>query len=184
VHAEEVLAVLVFAATAVFVYVVMRRHPTPSRPELNDAPPKGIRRRLSRIMKSLAAGLRDIGGSRYFYESFSVSSILLVFQVLAFWLVMYGYGLQLTLWHGAAVLLIVHLGTAIPSAPSNIGTYQFFTVLGLTQFGIDKTLATGFSVVVFLILTIPLWLIGIFAFGHAGMSLRKIRTEMSLLRED
>jgi hypothetical protein len=54
----------------------------------------------------------------------------------------------------------------------------------LLQFGIEKTFATGFSVVVFLILTIPLWLIGPFAFGHAGMSLHKIRTEMPLLGED
>jgi hypothetical protein len=37
---------------------------------------------------------------------------------------------------------------------------------------------------VFLILTIPLWLIGPFAFGHADMSLHKIRTEMPLLGED
>jgi len=59
---------------------------------------------------------------------------------------MRAYGLGLSFWVGAAVFLILHFGTALPNAPSNVGTYQFFTVLGLTLFGIDKTTATGFSV--------------------------------------
>jgi hypothetical protein len=89
---------------------------------------------------------------------------------------MWAYGFRLTFWHGTAVLIILHLGTLVPSAPSNLGTYQFFTVVGLTQFGIEKTAATGFSVIVFVILTIPLWIIGIFAFGRAGLTLQQLRT--------
>jgi hypothetical protein len=70
-----------------------------------------------------------------------------------------------------------------PGAPSNVGTYQFFTVLGLLLFGVDKTVAGGFSVVVFLILTIPLWIIGLFAFGGAGLDLRTVRREAGDLRK-
>lgn len=87
-------------------------------------------------------------------------------------------GLQLSFWAGAVVLLIVHIGTAIPNAPSNVGTYQFFTVVGLQLFGIDKTLATGFSVVVFIVLTIPLWVLGLFAIARSGMTLSFIRNEV------
>jgi hypothetical protein len=65
-----------------------------------------------------------------------------------------------------------------------VGTYQFFTVLGLTQFAVDKTTATGFSVVVFLILTVPLWVIGILAFGRAGLSLHQVRAGMTLAGEE
>jgi uncharacterized membrane protein YbhN (UPF0104 family) len=110
-----------------------------------------------------------------------LSGFLLVLQILSFWLVMEAYGLSLSIWHGAAVFLIVHLGTMVPGAPSNIGTYQFFTVLGLMLFDTDKTVASGFSVVVFLILTIPLWIIGLFAFGRAGLSLRTVREEVASL---
>jgi hypothetical protein len=84
--------------------------------------------------------------------------------------------LSASIWEGAAVLLIVHFGTAIPNAPSNIGTYQFFTVLGLMLFGVDKTTATGFSVAVFVILTVPLWVIGFIAVSRTGMSFRDIRS--------
>ena len=105
----------------------------------------------------IADGMADIGLSRPFFGSFFSSSLILIFQILAFWLVMRAYGLQVSVWQGAAVHLIVHFGTAIPNAPSNAGTYQFFTVLGLSLFGVDKTTAAGFSVAVFIILTVPLW---------------------------
>ena len=79
---------------------------------------------------------------------------------------------------GAAVYLIVHLGTALPNAPANVGSYQFFTVLGLSLFGIEKTQATGFSVVVFILLTLPLWALGLAALSRTGMTLATIRADI------
>jgi hypothetical protein len=46
--------------------------------------------------------------------------------------------------------LFVRLGTAIPNPPANIGTFQFFCVLALSFFGVEKTVAAGFSIVYFL----------------------------------
>jgi hypothetical protein len=57
-----------------------------------------------------------------------------------------------------------------------VGTFQFFTVLGLTLFGADKTTAAGFSVAVFVILTVPLWAIGFWAVSRTGMTFREIRS--------
>lgn len=76
------------------------------------------------------------------------------------------------------MFLIVHLGTMLPNAPSNVGTYQFFTVLGLSLFGVDKTTAAGFSLVVFVLLTAPLLLAGFFALHQTGLTQRKIREDM------
>ena len=82
------------------------------------------------------------------------------------------------LFGGIAVFLIVHLGTALPSAPANIGTYQFFTVLGLTLLGVDKTSAAGFSLVVFALLSAPLWALGFWAFGRSGLTLFDVRARL------
>ena len=174
VDVEELLAVSVILALALFVYLVMRKQPD----QTGDGSQRGFRAGLLRITGRLASGIHVIGRSRYLYESLGVSCLLLLFQVLALWLVMWAYGFRLTFWHGMAAMIILHLGTLVPSAPSNLGTYQFFTVVGLTQFGIEKTAATGFSVVVFVILTIPLWIIGIFAFGRAGLTLKQLRADL------
>ncbi len=110
-----------------------------------------------------------------FWLAFLASSFILILQTMAFWFVMKAYALPFSFWIGAAVFLMVHLGTAIPNAPANVGTFQFFVVAGLTFFGLDKTTAAAFSVAVFLMLSIPLWLIGSIALGRTGLTLAHVR---------
>jgi uncharacterized protein (TIRG00374 family) len=184
VDAEEILGITALAGTALFIYLVFRKR---SGGAAESGGPVGRWRPvrwISGLLDKTTHGIRDIGRSRFLYSSFAVSLLLLVGQMLSYWLVMVAYGLPLSFWNGAAIFLIVHIGTAIPSAPSNVGTYQFFTVVGLTLFGIDKTLATSFSVVVFFILTIPLWAIGMLVFGRLGLSLKKVQTEIALLNKN
>ena len=82
-------------------------------------------RRLFSFLSRVAEEMRQLGTTRYFYYSLAVSSLILVLQILAFWLVMEAYGLHLSLWAGSAVLLILHLGTPLSpmrlpmSAPIN-----------------------------------------------------------------
>jgi glycosyltransferase 2 family protein len=174
VGAEETLAGIVITALVLFAFLVIRRPGPPG--ELRGT--FGFMGRLSKAVEALAAGVRDVGRSRFVYAAFWISSLVLALQILSFWFVMRACGLDFSFWHGAAVLLIVHLGTSIPSAPANLGTYQFFTVIMLTQFGVEKTTATGFSMVVFIILTIPLWVIGFYALVRAGVTLRQVRTDI------
>jgi uncharacterized protein (TIRG00374 family) len=179
VRAAEILGIIVLGGISLFVYLVLRQEKAVAKNQ--QGKPSGWKpfRLLTSLIDRLARGIRDIGISRYLFWGFLVSSLVLIFQIFSFWLVMWAYGLRLSLWIGAAILLIEHLGTAIPNAPSNLGTYQFFVVVGLALFGVDKTTATGFSVVVFIVLTLPLWLIGLVAVSRSGMTLKEIRQEIT-----
>jgi uncharacterized protein (TIRG00374 family) len=180
-HAADIFGAVVLAATVVFILLVVRKEKSlESRPAARRRLWKPLQM-LGSLIDRVAEGIRDIGTSRYFYFSLLASSLILICQILSFWSVMQAYGLHLSLWVGAAVFLILHFGTALPNAPSNIGTYQFFTVLGLTLFGVDKTTATGFSVAVFVILTVPLWIIGFSALALTGMRLEDIRSDIGRL---
>ena len=173
--AEKILGPLVLFLTVLFVYLIFFKKATLTE-EMSGAGSKWDPLRVfSSFLKRLAEGVQAIGNSRFFFTSFMVSLFILIFQIIALWLMMLAYGLPLSLWAGSVVLLILHLGTAIPNAPSNVGTYQFFTVVGLTLFGIDKTLAASFSVGAFLVLTIPLWAIGLISLWRTGMTLAAIR---------
>jgi uncharacterized protein (TIRG00374 family) len=179
--ATDIFGGVVLIAVAIFIVVIIRKQKTP---DLQPPACGGFWKPVSFIaslVARLAQGIRNIGTSRYFYLALFSSSLILICQILSFWLVMQAYGLHLSLWIGAAVFIIVHFGTALPNAPSNIGTYQFFTVLGLALFGIEKTTATGFSVAVFIILTVPLWIIGLAAIAETGMRLKDIRREIGEL---
>ncbi len=180
-EAGEALGVIVLLATALFIYLVLHRRKNAPPPSAEKSPSGKLFGRIKSFFSHLSEGLHAIGTSRFIYLGFVFSAFILVFQMLAFWAVMWAYGLKLSFWTGAAVLIVVHLGTALPNAPSNVGTYQFFCVVGLSTFGIDKTLATGFSVVVFVVLTIPLWVLGLLALSRTGMTLRDMRSDINKL---
>lgn len=181
IRAAHVLGVGMLLAAALLVALVIRNKRASAGP---SPPPERLWKPLrffATLLGRLAQGIGAIGTSRYFYYSLFSSPLIFVCQILAFWCVMEACGLGLPLWTGAAVFMILYFGTAIPNAPSNIGTYQFFTVLGLSLFGVEKTTAAGFSVAVFVILTAPLWVLGIAAIAGTGMRLKDIRNEIGSL---
>ncbi len=165
-RAEDIMGAVVLVVIGWFLYLILRRPPAvPSR------------WRPLRWLAKFSDGIQRIGRTRALYSALAVSLLMLALQALSFWLVMRGYGFGLSFWAGTAAYLVVRLGTAIPNAPANVGTYQFFTVVGLALFGVGKTAATGFSIVVFLVLTIPLWALGLVALSRSGTTLFALRRE-------
>ncbi|HVX66683.1 MAG TPA: lysylphosphatidylglycerol synthase transmembrane domain-containing protein, partial [Bryobacteraceae bacterium] len=145
-RAGDIVGALVMAAAALFAFMVLRKRAPRAEPK-----PESrfiLVRKVARLAGSLEAGLREIGRSRTLYVSFGVSAFVLGGQMTAFWLILRAYGIRLPFWTGVAAMLIVQLGTLIPNAPANVGTYQFFAVVGLELFGVDRNVATGFSLVV------------------------------------
>ncbi|MGH9971905.1 MAG: lysylphosphatidylglycerol synthase transmembrane domain-containing protein [Pyrinomonadaceae bacterium] len=182
-EAGDIFAVMVLIAIAAFIYLVLPQKASGDKAASEETGDWIVLWKVRTFLTSVAEGLRAIRAAKNLYLSFAVSNLFLALQILAFWLIMHAYGLKLSVWIGVVVFLIVHLGTAIPNAPANIGTYQFFTVVGLALFGVDKTLATGFSVVVFVLLTAPLWFIGFLALGRSGFSLTHIGEKMRLVKQ-
>lgn len=180
IEAGETFGAIIALIVALFIYLVLRR-PRP-RPQRRPAD-RGLSRwkplrAIARLFKRLSEGLREASRTKEFYMAFALSLPFLALQAITLWLIMLGYGLRLSVWVGVAVYVIVGLGTALPNTPANVGSYQFFTVLGLTLFGLDKTSATGFSLVAFTLLSLPLLLIGFLALSRSGMSLAAIRDEL------
>ena len=180
-RAEDIFGAALLAGTIVFVLVVVRKGKGERGAIPKRSRPWRPLRLVARIVERLADGLRQIGFSASFFAALFVSGLLLLFQILSLWFAMWGYGLQVSFWVGAAVALIVRLGTAVPNAPANVGSFQFFCVVGLTLFGIEKTLAAGFSIAAFVVLTIPLWALGSAALARSGMTLVSIRKDLKNL---
>ena len=177
-RAGDLLGLLILVATGLFLYVVLGGAGGQVA-KVQDDEIRSARTQPAIVawLAELRFGARRIGLRRETYVAFGLSLTLLAGQILAFWLVMRAYRLEVSLWVAAATLIVVHLGTAIPNAPGNVGTYQFFCVVGLMLFGVDKAVAGGFSVVVFVVLTVPLWLLGSLALARMGITLRVLRRE-------
>lgn len=180
--AGDVFGVITLAMVAAFLWLALGKPEAVLRWARRTTPHGGLVRALHRVAGRITEGLVELGTLRTLLPAGLFSLGILLFQALAFWLVIKSYRLPLGFAAGAAVYLVVHLGTAIPNAPANVGSFQFFTVLGLSLFGVDKTAAGGFSVVVFILLTLPLWTLGLLALARAGLTLQAIRADLRRVR--
>lgn len=83
----------------------------------------------------------------------------------------YAFGMHLSIFNAFAILSIIALGVMIPAAPGFIGTYHYACVLGLTSFGIAKSEALSYAVVLWFLQMIPPVLIGLLFLPFLKLSL-------------
>jgi len=70
-------------------------------------------------------------------------------SVITNYLVFLGFELVLP-WQAALFLLLVlMLGSAVPSSPGKVGVFHYLTVLGLIPFGVGKPVALGIALVLY-----------------------------------
>lgn len=126
-------------------------------------------------LQRLIDGLHAMGNARTMFGALGISAVYLVLQVFSVYWLMVGYNLGLSFWAASAVLIITRLGTAVPNTPGNVGSFQVFCVLALGLFDVDKSTAAGFSLVLFLTLTLPLLIGGFVAVALTGLKLGDLR---------
>ncbi len=137
----------------------------------------GPRRLPGRLMGALL-GLHAMGTAPSFYTAVLASLLMPFCQVLGLWAMMQAYGLQLPFLAAIVVLLVINLGVSLPNAPANVGSYQFFCVLGLSVFQVEKNTATSFSFFAFLALTVPFIFLGFAGLVSSGLSLKSMREKV------
>lgn len=135
------------------------------------------RSRWAGMLRHVVDGTHAMGNSSSFAASFVLSLVYLLLQVLPVYALVRGYGLDVTLAQSAAVLVVLRLGTVIPQAPGNVGSFQALTILGLQLFGVDRSSSTGFATLLFLVVTVPLWMAGFVALLATRMRLGDIHRE-------
>ncbi|MFZ3217567.1 MAG: lysylphosphatidylglycerol synthase transmembrane domain-containing protein [Candidatus Acidiferrales bacterium] len=140
----------------------------------------GPRRLPGKLMRALL-GLHAMGTAPSFYAAVFASLLMPGCQVLGLWAMMKAYGLNLPFLAALVVLLIINLGVSLPNAPANVGSYQFFCVLGLSVFNVEKTTATSFSFFAFLALTVPFIFLGFAGLVRSGLSLKSMREKVKRL---
>jgi uncharacterized protein (TIRG00374 family) len=120
------------------------------------------KQRWEKVLRNFTAGLEGCTNGKQIIWSTLLS--------LAHWLVISGYyyllfqacGLQLPFVAAIAMVVIISIGITLPAAPGFVGSFQYFTVIGLSLFSVPKEVALGFSLVAHAGQFIPVTLIGLF----------------------
>jgi glycosyltransferase 2 family protein len=173
-HLADGLGIAVLALLGVFValiiYIELRFAGDPRRMS-------GGKRVPGKLMSALI-GLHVMGTSPSFYPAVFMSLLMPFCQALALWAMMRSYRTGLPLLAAVVVLLVINLGVSLPNAPANVGSYQFFCVLGLGFFLIEKNTAKSFSFFAWWWLTLPVAILGLYAALRSGLSLRSLREQV------
>jgi uncharacterized protein (TIRG00374 family) len=177
IEAGDLFGLAIIVLTAVLVFILVRRSRQGGEARPGQTGRGAWPARIAGTLRSLADGLRSIGLSRLSAGAFALSFLLVLLQAVSLWLLLRAYGLPLSFWVGAAVFLIIRFGTVLPGAPGNLGLYQLSCAFGLTLFGVEKTAAAGFSIVAFVLLSVPLWVLGALAFGRTGLTLATVKAK-------
>ncbi len=174
-RAADIFGMIILGLVGLTLFLTVRKKKTGANEGSSAARRLKPLRWVGFALNRLREGFGSIGLSRKFFQAFFISMGLIGFQAVGFWCITKAYGLQFPFWIGAAVFFIVVFGTALPNAPANIGTHQFFCVVGLTLFGVGKASAAGFSIIAFVLLTLPSFVIGYAALAKSGIKLAEIR---------
>ncbi len=138
--------------------------------------PRGrIRHRVQQVGVDLLVGLRVLRDARAVVVAGIVAVGINVLQVFIMWMMLRAYHIDLSILHAATVLAIISIGIFIPNTPGNVGPWQFFCVLALSLFGVDQSTAAGFSLVAFVLLTLPLVGGGAIALVTSPFTARELR---------
>lgn len=134
-----------------------------------------VRHALSRALEQLHA----IGRSWILPAAFGISLLKFAAQGLAFLVLLWAYQFRFPLPTQIAVFLVAYIGLSMPSTPASVGVFQVFCIAALEMAHVPKSVAAGFSLLAFVVLSIPLSIAGFVAVGQSGLTLRQIRHEAS-----
>jgi hypothetical protein len=167
------LEALVGAALVTGLILALRGRSFENRVE-SWKPTSRIGRRLRSVLYNIvtSAGRFTIGK---LLVSLFIALGIAILRVGVLWLLLTAYHLHLSFLQAAGLFGIIMIGTFLPNTPGNIGSWQFFCVLGLGLFGVTGAQAAGFSLVAFAIWTVPPALIGVVALVTSPISWSDLR---------
>jgi len=93
--------------------------------------------------------------------------------------IFFSFGLTPPFYASFILLVIVALGVMLPSSPGFIGTFQYACILALGIFGIEKSLAFSFSVVLWISQYLPVTALGFYYLKKEHLSLKGVREKQS-----
>ena len=111
------------------------------------------------------------------------SLIVWILSALTNYLVFLTMKLTMPFWASLLLLVVLQVGTAVPSSIGRIGVFQYLVILTLSIFTLDKNLALGYSVVLYLVIYVPITLMGVWGMWHEKITWGKLTEAMARFSE-
>jgi hypothetical protein len=168
---------------AVFIFLLLlKMYPTTAIAITNKILfplPKRIREQAAEMLESFSSGLKVLGKGSSLLPLLFWSLCVWVTSAGSIWVTLLAFDLHLPFFASAFILVLIAFAVALPSSPGFIGPFHAATSAGLIFFSIDKSTATGISLILHLILIGPVTLAGLFYLWIENLSFSEIKPTSS-----
>jgi glycosyltransferase 2 family protein len=112
---------------------------------------------------------------------FGWSLIIWIVSALTNYLVFWAMGLKLPFFTSLLLLVVLQVGTAVPSSPGRIGVFQYLVILTLSIFALDKNVALVYSIILYFVIYVPIVLMGGYCLWREKVSWKKLVESATML---
>lgn len=149
-------------AKAVYTWFVDRFVPAKLRPKIHD------------IFDRFIEGLQSLRSPRELLTIFVTSTLIWLTETVKYWFVMKAFPFEVDFTVLMLMTAVVNLATTIPSSPGYVGTFDAPGIAILERFGVEKALATGYTLVLHVALWLPITLLGAWYMWRESVTWRDI----------
>ena len=127
------------------------------------------------------SGLESLRSPQDALMVFFTSVLIWLLETGKYWFVMHAFQFQVSFFALMLMNGIVNLATTIPSAPGYLGTFDAPGIAVLTAYGVSRSIATGYTLVLHVALWLPITILGAYYYFRQPLRWGK---EMQTLRAE
>lgn len=131
--------------------------------------PARLREKTSGIMNKFLDGLASLRSPANVLMVFLTSVVIWLLETVKYWFVMHAFGFSVSFFTLMLMNGVVNLATTIPAAPGYLGTFDAPGIAVLMADGIEKAVATGYTLVLHLALWVPITALGAYYLAREGI---------------
>jgi uncharacterized protein (TIRG00374 family) len=131
--------------------------------------PKSLHDLVTSLMNKFLNGLASLRSPFNVLMVFFTSVIIWLLETGKYWFVMHAFDFTVSFFALMLMNGIVNLATTIPSAPGYIGTFDAPGIAVLTAYGVEHSIAVGYTLVLHVALWLPITLLGAYYLTREGI---------------
>ena len=139
--------------------------------------PALAQRKIEDIRHSFLSALEILKSSKHFFAVSALSILSWLVQAAMVYFLILAFNFPVTLWGAVVITVVVTVMMTVVLSPANIGTLQAATWAALHPFGIEKSPALAFSILLHIAIYIPPILLGTFFSFKEGLTFKQLQVE-------
>jgi uncharacterized protein (TIRG00374 family) len=165
-------SILFFGALAVFMVLAAKVEWAEAAYgwAINRVVPLRFRQPVRGFADRFMTGLHSLRSGRGVLMIFATSIVIWLAETVKYWFVMHAFDFSVPFWVLMLMNGIVNLATTFPSAPGYVGTFDAPGIEILSIFGVERSLAASYTLVLHAALWLPITLLGFWYMGHESVT--------------